>query len=256
MKISLITAAFNAAGTIGDTLRSIRNQDWPDFEHIVVDGASTDATMNTVEQFDHPRLIALSEPDKGCYDAMNKGLARATGDIVAFVNADDFLARNDVLTEIAHCFIRTGADAVGGQTVIVAPGRLDRPRRLYRSRGFGKWMLRFGHMPPHPSLYVKRDRLIALGGFDTRYRITADFDQLVKLFLDPTLKFEALEMPLSIFREGGLSTRGLQSRLRINSEILQSLRRNRVRSHPLLLWGRYPTKAIQIANARRMGPLL
>jgi glycosyltransferase involved in cell wall biosynthesis len=254
MKISIVTAAYNAASTIEDTLRSVAAQDWPDYEHLIVDGASTDRTMDVVARYDRPRLIARSEPDRGLYDAMNKGLGRAAGDIVGFLNADDFYARPDSLRLIAAAFERTGADCILGQTVVVARDDVTKVRRVYRGASFRPWMLRFGHMPPHPSFYARADVLRRVGGFDASYKISGDFDQMVKLFLRERVRFASVPETITGFRDGGVSTKDLGAKFRMNREILRSLGANGVRSSPALLWARYPIKALQYLGRPRDYP--
>ncbi len=246
MKVSIVTTSFNSARTIADTLHSVRSQDWNEFEHIIVDGASRDATMSIVQQHAHDRLMAVSEPDAGRYDAMNKGLARATGDVVGFLNSDDFFARSDAIRRIVEAFQNSGADCVGGQTVVVDEQDVRRVRRLYRSVGFQRSMLRFGHMPPHPAFYARRDLLLRVGGFDPAYEISGDFDLMVKLFYGVQASFAAIPETIAVFREGGASTKNLQAKLTINSEIARSLRGRGVISGMPLLWARYPFKALQL----------
>lgn len=248
MKFSVVTVAFNAERTIGDTLRSVGSQDWPDYEHIVVDGLSSDDTAAVVRRHQHDRLRLISEPDKGCYDAMNKGLRLATGDIVVFVNADDFLARPDALRIVAEAFGRTGADCVVGQTAVVDPDDVRRVRRLYRGRGFRPWMLRFGHMPPHPSFYAKRTLLEEIGGFRTDYRISGDYDQMLRLFVRAKARMASVPETLSGFRAGGLSTSDFGARMTINREIARALGDNGIACHPWQLWLRYPFKALQLVR--------
>jgi len=247
MKISIVTVAYNAAATVADTVRSVLAQDWPNYEHLIIDGASSDATTQIVQGLAHDRLTLTSEPDAGCYDAMNKGLARATGDVVLFLNADDILARPDALRLVAQAFGDDSIDFVGGQTAVVAFDDLRKVKRLYRSVGFRPWMLSFGHMPPHPSFYARRKSLMAAGGFDTRYRIAADFDLMTRLF-NGQAKFATLPQTLAAFREGGISTQNWDARMLINTEILQVLK-SRGRSASLArLWARYPVKLLQLAR--------
>lgn len=245
MKISVITVAFNAAATIGDTIQSVLAQDWDDYEHLIVDGLSRDSTVSVAQSYWHERMKLISEPDEGCYDAMNKGLAIAGGDVVVFLNADDILARSDALRLVAKTFLGGSADCVGGQTAVVDQHDLRTIRRLYRSQGFQPWMLRFGHMPPHPSFYARRDVLIEAGGFDTRYRIASDFDLMTRLFR-PEMRFVTLPHTLAAFRQGGLSTRDLNARMRINDEIREVLRSRGISASLPQLWCRYPLKAMQI----------
>lgn len=253
-RISVVTVAWNAAGTIGDTLASVAAQDWSDLEHIVVDGGSLDGTQEIVRRLGRPGIRMVSEPDKGCYDAMNKGLRMATGDAVLFLNADDFLARPDAIRLAAEAFLRTGADFVGGQTVIVDQNDVRKVARVYRARDFRPWMLRFGHMPPHPSFFARREKLMAVGGFDLDFRIAGDFDQMVRLLLLGRGRFVTLDETITIFRKGGISTQSVSAKMEINKEIARCLRGRGVVSHPLLLLARYPLKAMQLIGRPRDYP--
>lgn len=255
MKFTIITAAYNASRTISDTITSVAAQRFTDFEHIVVDGASRDGTQDVVAKLAHPRLRLVSEADRGCYDAMNKGIALAAGKIVSFLNADDFLAGPNVLARVDRAFIESGGDCVVGQTAVVDQHDVRKVRRLYGSQGYRPWMLRFGHMPPHPSFYATRVSLEAAGGFDLRYRIAADFDLMVKLLLKNGATLAAIEDTLSVFRQGGISTRNIAAKRQINREIALSLRRNGIRSASPLLWARYPFKALQMVRKPRDYPL-
>lgn len=248
IKFSVITVAYNAASTIADTLASVVAQDYSAFEHIIVDGASTDHTRDVVLAEQHDRLRFVSEPDDGCYDAMNKGLALATGDVVVFLNADDFLARPDALSLVARAFASHETDCVIGHTAIVDQSDVRRVRRSYRSVGFRPWMLRFGHMPPHPSFYARRESLVAIGGFDTSFRVSGDFDQMVRLMLGRNIRYVSIPETLAGFRVGGLSTRDWTARATIDREIGRSLRQNGLPSFRALRWLRYPFKALQLVR--------
>lgn len=254
MRISVVTVARNVAATIADTLASVRAQDWPDYEHIVVDGASTDDTIGVVAAAAHPKLRWISEPDRGLYDAMNKGLRMATGEIVGFLNANDFFVRPDALRIVAEAFARSDADCVAGQTVIVDHKDITRVRRLYRSEGFRPWMLRFGHMPPHPSFYARKSALDRVGGFDPDYMVSGDFDLMVKLLLLSKATFVGLPETLTAFRVGGVSTKDIPAKMTINREVTRSLANRGVGSNRLMLWARYPFKALQLVGRPRDYP--
>lgn len=223
MRFSVITVCFNAASTIGDTLASVAGQDWADFEHIVVDGASTDGTMAAVEAHRHGRLQSVSEPDGGIYDAMNKGLSLATGDYVQFLNADDFLMRPDALSLVAARIAESGADCVFADTRFVVGAAARRAARFYSARRFRRWWLRIGAMPPHPSSFVRRDLMLRLGGFDTSYRLAADFDLIARALIRADASWTALPCAIVAFRAGGASTAGLSAKLTLSREFARSL---------------------------------
>ena len=176
MKISVITVAYNAETTIADTLASVKAQTWGDYEHIVIDGASTDGTHRILAEHANSRLIVVSEPDGGIFDAMNKGLRLAGGDLIGFLNADDFYARVDALATLAGAAQRDDrAAAIGAGVALVDPRNTRRIRRYYPSGDFRPWMLRFGHMPPHPGFYVRRGAMAQVGEFDPQLRTGRGF---------------------------------------------------------------------------------
>jgi glycosyltransferase len=180
LKITIVTVAFNSAETIGDTLKSVAAQTYADIEHIVIDGASKDGTVDLVRAQGSRVARLVSEPDRGIYDAMNKGLALASGDFVGFLNADDMLASSGVLHRSRRPRPTADIDAVCGDLVYVRKDRPDAVVRYWRCGAFARSRLRFGWMPPHPTLYVRRSRLPELGGFDTRLRIAADYDFMLR----------------------------------------------------------------------------
>lgn len=228
MRISVITVAFNSAETIAETLQSIRSQTHPDIEHIVIDGASTDATLQVLDA--HPRegRRVLSERDSGIYDAMNKGLALATGELVGFLNADDMLASADALAAIANAAAKGDIDAVFGDLVYVRQDRPDAVLRYWRCGPFAASRLRFGWMPPHPTFYVRRSLLAQVGGFDSRMRIAADYDFLLRCLQQPGLRVAYVPQVLVKMRTGGVSNRSLRAMVRKSREDLQALHRNRI----------------------------
>lgn len=256
MHLTIVTVCFNAASTIGDTIRSVAAQDWPDFEHLVIDGGSTDDTVAVAERLAHPRMRLVSEPDEGMYDAMNKGLAAAKGDYIGFLNADDFLLRGDALRLVAEAGRASAADLLMGDTLFV--DEQGRPKgRLYSSWGFGRWWLRIGAMPPHPSLFVRTDAARRAGGFDTRYRIAADFDLVARMVLVHRATWERVPHAITGFRTGGISTANAAAKRTIGREAAASLARIGQPLPRLTVLLRYPLKLLQAlwgaASNRRAG---
>jgi glycosyltransferase involved in cell wall biosynthesis len=257
MKISIVTVAWNAAATIEDTLRSVAAQTHGDIEHIVIDGGSTDDTMAIVARFPHVARV-VSERDRGIYDGMNKGLRLATGDAVGFLNSDDFYCREDAVALIAKGLEESGADAVTGAIAVIDRHDSAKVVRYYPSTGFRKWMLRFGHMPPHPTLYIRREMLAKIGEFDHELRIGADFDMIVRMYLAGA-RVHAMPYTLIGFRDGGVSTKDVKAKIQLNKDFLSALRRNGVLSAMPLLYARYPFKAFQYlarASDYRVPPFL
>jgi glycosyltransferase involved in cell wall biosynthesis len=249
MKISIITVAYNAAETIADTLASVKAQRWKDYEHIIIDGASSDETSDVVAIHAGPGTVFLSEPDKGIYDAMNKGLRRATGDLVGFLNADDFYVRTDALSLLARAAEADDqAAAVGGGVALIRRGDARRMRRYYPSADFRPWMLRFGHMPPHPGFYATREAVRQVGEFDPRIRTGADFDWMVRFFHVHRLRLRPIPETIVGFRLGGTSSSGFQSLININREALASCRRWGLSSSTAAMWAKYIVKSRQFLD--------
>ena len=228
MKISVITVAYNSAATIADTLRSVATQTHPDIEHIVIDGASTDDTLTVVKTHGKHVQVLVSEPDRGIYDAMNKGLALASGEYVGFLNADDMLAGPDVVATIARAAGAANTSVVFGDLLYVNKDRPSELVRYWRSGAFAPSRLRFGWMPPHPTLYVRTALVKALGPFDLRFRIAADYDLILRYFNHPGVGVAYLPQVLVKMRTGGASNHSLRALLNKSREDLFALRKNQV----------------------------
>lgn len=228
MKISIITVAYNSAATIGDTLKSVAVQTYPNIEHIVIDGASSDATVAIVQSGGGRVTKLVSERDQGIYDAMNKGLALATGDFVGFLNADDMLATPNVVGEIARAAESAEAGVVCGDLVYIRKDRTDEIVRFWRCGEFSPPKLRFGWMPPHPTLYVRRSLIAELGPFDTHLRIAADYDFILRYLSHPGIRVAYIPKVLVKMRTGGASNRSLSALITKSSEDLKALRNNRI----------------------------
>ena len=155
MKVSIVTVCYNSEVTIRDSIESVLAQSYPDIEHIIVDGASTDRTMAIVKEYKDRIAVAVSEHDKGIYDAMNKGIKLATGDVVGILNSDDFYQNKNVIRTVVHYFDSyPDSDLVFGDVVFVAPDNLEKIIRFYRTGHFKPWKLRFGWMPAHPATFI------------------------------------------------------------------------------------------------------
>ncbi len=228
MRITVITVSYNSAATIGDTLRSIGRQTYPDIEHIVVDGASKDDTMAVVKTHGAHVAKIVSERDQGIYDAMNKGLALASGDFVGFLNADDMFAGPDVVAAIARAASAANVDAVFGDLVYVNKDRPSELVRYWRSGVFSPSRLRFGWMPPHPTLYVRTSLVKTLGPFDLRLRIAADYDFMLRYLGHPGFLAVYLPKVLVKMRTGGASNKSVKSLARKSYEDWIALRQNRI----------------------------
>lgn len=255
MRFSVVTVCFNSETTIRDALVSVAAQDYEDFEHVVVDGSSRDGTVAAVRAMAHARLQWVSEPDRGVYDAMNKGLRLATGDYVIFLNSDDYFARADVLSLAARALSESGSDCLFGDTVFVREDGRALAGRIYSAKRFRPWWLRLGVMPPHPSMFVRRSVLLDLGGFDLSYGIAADFDLIARAILARACSWTVMPEVLTYFRVGGVSTRGLSSKLKLGQEMARSLGRLGQPLATVAVQGRFLMKSLQLRRRSRLGQL-
>ncbi len=218
MKISIITVAFNSAHTIQDTLRSVAAQDYPDIEHIVIDGGSTDKTVGVVKSSGAHVAMLVSEPDRGIYDAMNKGLALATGDAVGFLNSDDLLASPGSISSIVGGFTSDAVDGVYGDLVFVDPMHLDTVTRYWRPGRYKAGACAKGWMAPHPAFYVRREVLERAGGFNLDYKLQSDFDLMLRLFEKAGIETRYVPEVLVRMRVGGATTGSFSNILKGNLE--------------------------------------
>jgi glycosyltransferase len=226
MKITIITVAYNSAETIGDTLRSVAEQTHGDVEHIVIDGGSTDGTMEVVRREGLHVSIVVSEPDQGIYDAMNKGMRLASGEFLGFLNADDMLASANVVQKIAEAGIDPVVGYVYGDLVYVRKDATTEVTRHWRAGTFTTGKLKFGWMPPHPTFYVRRSVAQRVGGFDVNFRVAADYDFMLRCLRGQSHQAAYLPDVLVRMRTGGVSNRSLPSLMLKSSEDLAVLRKN------------------------------
>lgn len=250
MKISVITATFNSGKTVRDTIESVLHQTYKDVEYIIVDGMSKDNTMEVVRSYESlfcGRMRYVSEPDKGIYDAMNKGIAMATGDVVSILNSDDFYTSPDVLEQVAKVMAGGGIDAVYGDVHYVHDEHLDKCVRYDTSRPFHRRWMRFGFMPAHPSFYCRRSVYEQYGAFNLSYKVAADFENLLRLIFVHRIRTHYIAKDFVTMRTGGASSSGLRSHKQIMRDHLRALRQNQVYSNPLMLGLRYPYKLCEIA---------
>jgi glycosyltransferase len=203
IKISVVTVTWNCVDTISDCLDSVATQSWVNFEHVAIDGASTDGTVVVLEARRDAIAVLVSEQDKGIYDALNKGIERATGEVVGFLHADDIYADEGVLADVAAAFEDPAVQAVYGDLQYVQKQNTNRVVRYWRSAQFTPGRLATGWMPAHPTLYVRREWYQRIGGFDTRYRIAADYFSILQMFSQPDFRSVYLPRVMVKMRLGG-----------------------------------------------------
>jgi glycosyltransferase involved in cell wall biosynthesis len=227
MTISIITAVFNRVATIGNAMDSVKRQTLADVEHLIIDGQSTDGTLEEIERNRTAAATLISEPDEGIYDALNKGMRMARGDILGLVHSDDFLAHDRVLERIAEAFADPSIDAVYGDLDYVAADNPNRIIRRWRAGTFMPRKLRLGWMPPHPTLFIRRRVVEAFGAYDTQYRIAADYDAILRWF-GGGIRATYIPEVLVKMRMGGESNRSLERILLKSREDLAALRKNKI----------------------------
>ncbi len=245
MRVSVITACYNCAATVGEAIESVAEQTHGDIEQIVVDGGSTDGTLDVLARHRASVAKLIPGPDKGIYDALNKGIAAATGEIVGILHSDDVYARDDVISTVASRMQSESLDALYGDVAFVPADDTGRIVRVYSSRRFHPSRIAWGWMPAHPALFLRRAVYRQYGGFKTDYRIAADFEFVARIFSTGTLHYAYLPQVLVKMRLGGVSTRGWRSTLMLNREVMRACRENGIATNYFKILSKYPAKALE-----------
>ena len=249
MKISIITATYNSGRTLADTIESVLKQTYQDIEYIVIDGASTDNTKDIVSQYKQllgDKLKFISEKDNGLYEAMNKGISMATGDVIGILNSDDYYTSNDILKKVAEALSDENIDAIYGDVHFVKEENLKHCVRYYSSRLFKPSLMKLGFMPAHPSFYCRQEIYKKCGKFDTKYKVAADFEQLLRIIYIHKVRTKYLPIDFVTMRTGGISNTNMNSRWTIMKDHLRALRSHKVKSSILLLNIRYIYKLLEV----------
>lgn len=253
MKISIITAAYNSGATLRDTMRSVLSQSYTEWEHIIVDGGSKDNTLDIIRELEpeyRGRLKWVSERDRGIYDAMNKGIAMATGDVVGILNSDDFYSSPEVLVRVVKEMCDRKIDAVYGDIHFVEDTDLTKCVRYYSSRFFSRWMMRMGYQPAHPSFYCRRRCYEEHGSFDLDFRIASDFENMFRLIYINRIRIHYVPLDFVTMRTGGASTNGIGSHKQIVLDHYRAYRKHNVPSGYILDFFRYPLKVGELIISR------
>lgn len=253
MKISLITVSYNSASTIRDTFESVLAQSCEDYEYIVVDGLSKDNTVEIIKEYE-PRFKGkmrwISEKDSGLYDAMNKGIRMATGDVVGILNSDDLFTDNTVLESVRQGFSAPDIDAVYADVRYVRQDDLTKIVRHYSSKSFRRWKMRIGLIPAHPSFYAKKELFEKFGFYRTDYRIAADFELLLRFIFVNRIKISYIPKTFVTMRMGGVSTNSFKVHFCIMKEHLKAFKANNRYTNVFLLSLRYAGKVYQLLKAK------
>jgi glycosyltransferase len=227
MKVSIITATYNSAKTIESAIESVVDQDYPYIEHIIVDGASSDNTVTIVKSYctENKNIVFSSEPDKGIYDALNKGVSLATGDVIGFLHSDDFFHDEQTLSKVMKIIKETKAEGVFGDLQYVNAEETSKVVRYWKSKPFQSSLLQRGWMPAHPTLFLKKEVYAKHGNFDLNFKIAADYDFMLRILKDNNLNFEYLPEIITHMRVGGASNAMGNIKQKMKED-LKALRKN------------------------------
>lgn len=246
-KISIITVCYNSESTIRDTIESVISQSYPNIEYIVIDGGSQDSTLNIINEYENKIYKLISEADHGIYDAMNKGISVSTGDIVGILNSDDYFYSDSSVADIATAFeLNKKVDLVYGDVVFVNPVNTNKIVRLYSSKNFKPYKLRFGWMPPHPASFITRSSYEKIGIYSLKYKISSDYEFFVRMLLVHKLTYVRINKIIVNMRAGGVSTSGLKNSWLLNSEIVKACKSNGVYTNIFFVLLKLPFKILEL----------
>jgi glycosyltransferase involved in cell wall biosynthesis len=235
LKFSLVTVSFNSAATIRDTIESVIGQTHRDIEYLVIDGGSSDSTVEIVNEYRDGIAGFVSEKDKGIYDAMNKGIRRATGDVIAFINSDDFYADAGAIARVNQVFETTGTDCVFADLDYVHREDTKRVIREWRSKPYRQGAFRAGWHPAHPTFFARREVFGKFGGFDEEFRISADYELMLRFLEAKGVRSVYLPSVLVKMRDRGESNRSIANVVKANLECYRSFRKNGLRVSPWVM---------------------
>ena len=244
MKVSIITVVWNNKETIKDAIESVLNQTYENIEYIIIDGASTDGTVELIQNYGSKISQFISEKDKGLYDAMNKGISLATGDVIGILNSDDFYINEHVIQKIVDTFKENNVNSVFADLVFVKPNNLEKIVRYYDSSKFHPSKFAYGWMPAHPTFFVKREFYEKYGVYKTDYKIAADYELLTRFLAKYKLSYFYLKESIIKMRVGGVSTSGLKSNYILNKEIIRGCKENGIDTNWLKVLSKYPAKLL------------
>ncbi len=228
MRITIITVTLNSEKYLADCIDSVRSQDYGDIEHIIIDGGSTDHTLSIIQNNQQYISTWISEPDKGMYDAINKGIALATGDVIGVLNSDDMFASADVISEIVASFKRSGADSVYGDLVYVEPEHTHKVSRYWKGLPYKRSRFKMGWMPAHPTFYIKRSAVEKHGSYITHYFTAADYEFMARYLYHHHVSAAYLPKMIVKMRNGGISNGNIYRRLRANRRDYLAMKKNNI----------------------------
>ena len=252
LKVSIITVVYNNAEYIGSAIQSVLNQDYDNIEYIVIDGGSTDGTIDIAKKYQDKISVLISESDKGIYDALNKGIANCTGDVVAILHSDDVFCNTCVVSDMMRKMDESKAELCFSDMVIV-DNSSRKVLRYYMANYFKRWMFRIGWMPPHPTCFINKSLFDEFGGYSTEYKIAGDFDFLVRVFYGRNIRWAYLNQISIRMSQGGVSNSGWYSKKLIINEINRSLQSNGVWSLSIFQSIRYLIRLMEVLIKPKKG---
>lgn len=248
MKISIITVCYNSDKTIEDTFKSVLSQTYKDIEYIVIDGGSKDKTLDIINQYKKQIDFWVSEPDKGLYDAINKGIYKATGDFVGIINSDDVFYENDTIEKIAKYL--TENPHLSAVTGDIVQHKNNRIIRKYSSVDWTPEKLKIGFMPPHPSIFIKTKLFPQFGYYREDYKIGADYELIIRYFLKNKISYKYSGIITTSMAVGGASSSGLKSYKVITKEIKKAFQQNDIKYNPIKVRFRFLWKILGYINKK------
>lgn len=246
MKVTIITVVFNGAKTIKHTIESVLNQAYKNVEYILIDGNSSDNTMDIVNEYKDTIDTIISEPDKGLWDAINKGIGLATGDVIGLLHADDFYTDEKVLQRVVSKLEESKTDTLFADLLYIKDDNLDLVLRYFSAKNFTPKKLTYGLMPPHPTFFVKKSIYEKYGTYRLDLKIASDYEMFVRLLYKNNVSYSYIPFPIVKMRVGGLSGGGIKNKVLINREVIKSMKHNGINSNHLLILRKYPVKVLEI----------
>ena len=247
MKVSIITVCFNAEKTILRTVKSVLDQVYTNIEYIIIDGASTDNTLSILNNYSNNEFKLVSEKDNGLYDAINKGISLCTGDIIGLLHSDDIYPHSNVISNVVSYFEKDSQlEALSSSVEIYKTGNFTNPFRIYKANNFRNWQFKIGIQPPHPGFFITKKAFDKVGYYRTQYKISGDFDWLLRAILVNKIKVKYIQDVSVYMLDGGLSSSGWASKVKMNNENLRILKSHGFYSNKILIYSKYFIKIFQI----------
>jgi glycosyltransferase involved in cell wall biosynthesis len=246
MRISIITAVFNREFTLARSLNSVKNQTYDDIESVVIDGASTDKSIDIAKSVLNENDFFKSEKDDGVYDAFNKGILNSSGEIIGFLHSDDIYSNKHVVSKVAKIFLDRKVDIVYGDVSFFKKDNLARIVRVYKSNELSVQKLAWGKMPSHASMFIRKDIFNKHGLFNTSYKISGDYEFLCRILMNGDIEYKYVPEIFTKMQVGGISTSGLQSKILLNKEVIRACLDNNIYTNIFMIMSKYPSKLLEM----------